>query len=373
MRTDSFNLSKSAQAKAREFILKNFGKEYIPAAPPKYKSKKGAQEAHEAIRPTNVEFSPEKIKEYLDPAQLRIYTLIYNRFLASQMSPKITEVTTVKLEGGDYIFTAESRKIKFPGYTILFKKGEENNNNEENNALPVLKEGEKVNLLELMLEQKFTQPPPRYTEGTLIRKLEEEGIGRPSTYAPIMSTIRDRDYIRSAKGELHPSELGTIVVELLVENFPTIFYEKFTSQMEQNLDEVEEGRKKWATIVKDFYKSFEPVLDKASSQMRNVKKEREVITDKKCPECEGTLIIREGRYGQFFACSNFPKCRYTRRMLKKVGIKCPNEDCTGEIVEIRNKRGRVFYGCSNYPKCKWSASSLPKEKNQEPEKAKKSL
>ncbi len=200
---------------------------------------------------------------------------------------------------------------------------------------------------------------PRYTEGTLIRKLEEEGIGRPSTYVPIMNTIKDRDYIRSVKGELYPTELGTAVVGLLVENFPSVFYEKFTSEMEQNLDEVEEGKRKWIDIVKDFYTSFEPVLNKASSQMKNLKKEREKPTGEKCPECEGDLILKEGRYGQFIACSNFPKCRYTKRMLKKVGMKCPSENCSGEIVEMRNKRGRVFYGCSNYPQCRWSASYLP--------------
>jgi len=365
MRTDSFNLSKSAQDKAREFILKNFGKEYLPSAPPKFKAKKGAQEAHEAIRPTNVGFSPDKIKEYLDPYQLRLYTLIYNRFLASQMAPKITEVTTLKLEGGDYVFVTESRKTKFDGYTVLFKKDEEENSNQATNILPVLKEQEKVNLLEVVLEQKFTQPPPRYSEGTLIRKLEEEGIGRPSTYAPIMNTIKDRDYIRSIKGELHPSELGTVVVELLIENFPTIFYEKFTSEMEQNLDEVEEGKMKWSDMVKDFYTSFEPLLEKASVDMKDIKKEREIITDEKCPECGGNLIIKEGRFGQFLACSNFPKCRYTKRMLKKVGIKCPNQGCGGEIVEMKNKRGRVFYGCSNYPQCRWIASYLPSEKTED--------
>lgn len=365
MRTDSFNLSKSAQEKAREFILKNFGKEYLPFAPPKFKAKKGAQEAHEAIRPTNVEFSPDKIKEYLDPFQLRLYTLIYNRFLASQMSPKITEVTTVKLEGGDYVFVTESRKTKFDGYTVLFKKDEEENGSEETNILPILKEQEKVNLLEVALEQKFTQPPPRYTEGTLIRKLEEEGIGRPSTYAPIMNTIKERDYIRSVKGELYPSELGTVVVELLIENFPTIFYEKFTSEMEQNLDEVEEGKRKWSDMVKDFYTSFEPILNKASVDMKDIKKEREIITDEKCPECDGNLIVKEGRFGQFLACSNFPKCRYTKRMLKKVGMKCPNQNCGGDIIEMKNKRGRVFYGCSNYPQCRWIASYLPSEKSED--------
>ncbi len=369
MRTDSFNLSKSAQEKAREFILKKFGKKYLPSAPPKYKAKKGAQEAHEAIRPTNVEFSPDKIKEYLDPYQLRLYTLIYNRFLASQMAPKITEVTILKLEGGDYVFVTESRKTKFDGYTVLFKKDEEENGSKETNVLPVLKEQEKVNLLEVVLEQKFTQPPPRYSEGTLIRKLEEEGIGRPSTYAPIMNTIKDRDYIRGIKGELHPSELGTVVVELLIENFPTIFYEKFTSEMEQNLDEVEEGKRKWSDMVKDFYISFEPLLKKASVDMKDIKKEREIITDEKCPECGGNLIIKEGRFGQFLACSNFPKCRYTKRMLKKVGIKCPNQNCGGEVVEMKNKRGRVFYGCSNYPQCRWIASYLPEQKTEDTAKA----
>lgn len=367
MRTDSFKISASAEAKAREFILQKFGQEYLPSAPPKFKAKKGAQEAHEAIRPTNVELSPEKVKEYLDPGQLRIYTLIYNRFLASQMTSKITEVTTVKLEGSDYIFSAESRKTKFLGYTVLFKKEEAENNNEDTNSLPILKEGEKVNLLELILEQKFTQPLPRYTEGTLIRKLEEEGIGRPSTYAPIMNTIKDRDYIRGVKGELHPTELGTVVVDLLVENFPSIFYEKFTSQMEQNLDEVEEGKRKWVDIVQDFYASFEPVLNKASAEMKDLKKEREKPTGEQCPECGGALMIKEGRYGQFIACPNFPKCRYTKRMLNKVGMKCPNNECPGEIIEIRNKRGRVFYGCSNYPNCRWISSYLPSSETQKPE------
>ena len=371
MRTDSFKISKIAQTKAREIILKEFGKDYLPDSPRNYSSRKGAQEAHEAIRPTYVDLSPEKVKQYLEPSQLKLYSLIYNRFLASQMTPKVTEVTTVDLEGGKYIFIAESRKTKFLGYTVLFKKKEENGEQEEDTkSLPDLKKGEEVNLIKLNLEQKFTQPPPRYTEGTLIRKLEEEGIGRPSTYAPIMNTIRDRDYIRGVKGILYPTELGTIVVDLLVENFPSIFYEKFTSEMEKSLDKVEEGKKEWSGLVKDFYESFESAVEKASVEMRNVKKEREKPTGEKCPECGGVLVVKEGRYGKFIACTNFPKCRYTKRMLNKVGMKCPNEGCSGEIVEMRNKRGRVFYGCSNYPKCKWAASSLPQEKTEDREQTK---
>lgn len=371
MRTDSFNISETAQKQAREFILRSFGNEYLPSSPPKYKARKGAQEAHEAIRPTDVELSPEKVKEYLDSMQLRLYTLIYNRFLASQMNPKIIEVTTVEVAGGDYVFAAESRKTNFLGYTVLTKKEEEDKDNddgEDTTRLPILKKGENVNLAELNLEQKFTKPPSRYTEGTLIKKLEEEGIGRPSTYAPIMNTIKDRDYIRGVKGELHPTELGTAVVDLLVENFPSIFYEKFTSQMEQNLDEVEEGKRKWVDIVQDFYTSFEPVLNKASLEMKDLKKEREKPTGEQCPECGGALMIKEGRYGQFIACPNFPKCRYTKRMLNKVGMKCPNNECSGgEIIEIRNKRGRVFYGCSNYPNCRWTSSYLPSGETPKPE------
>jgi DNA topoisomerase-1 len=366
MRTDSFRISAGAQKKARDVILKNFGKDYLTDSPRNYRSRKGAQEAHEAIRPTYIDLSPEKVKQYLEPSQLRLYSLIYNRFLASQMTAKITEVTTVDLEGGEYIFTAESRKTKFLGYAVLFKRKEENGEDKEDTvSLPVLEKGENVNLINLNLEQKFTQPPPRYTEGTLIRKLEEEGIGRPSTYAPIMNTIKDRDYIRGVKGSLHPTELGTVVVDLLVESFPSIFYEKFTSEMEENLDKVEEGKKEWSGLVKDFYESFEKVLDKASSNMKNVKREREKPTGEKCPKCGGDLILKEGRYGKFIACANFPKCRYTKRVLNKVGIKCPNEGCTGDVVEMRNRRGRVFYGCSNYPKCKWAASSLPSVKKNE--------
>lgn len=369
MRTDSFRISAAAQKKVREIILGKFGKNYLPSSPRRYKSRKGAQEAHEAIRPTYVDLSPDKVKQHLDSSQLKLYSLIYNRFLASQMAPKLTEVTTVILEGGDYVFTADSRKVKFLGYTVLFKKKDEEENGQDEKAfvLPDLKEGEKVNLKDLNLEQKFTQPPSRYTEGTLIRKLEEEGIGRPSTYAPIMNTIKDRDYMRSVKGSLYPTEIGTVVVELLVENFPSIFYEEFTSQMEQNLDKVEEGKKEWNKLVGSFYRTFEPALDKASENMRNVKKEREKPTGEKCPKCGAELVIKEGRYGKFIACPNFPKCRYTKRMLNKVGIKCPNEGCSGDIVEKRNRRGRVFYGCSNYPRCKWAASSLPSQKTEDME------
>ncbi|HIE43858.1 MAG TPA: type I DNA topoisomerase, partial [Candidatus Omnitrophica bacterium] len=293
MRTDSFRIATLAQKKARDYIGERFGEEYLPTSPPRYKSRKGAQEAHEAIRPTYVELAPEKVKEYLDQGQFKLYSLIYNRFLASQMARAIIEVRTVEVKGGDYIFAADERKTKFAGYQILFKREER----KDVPSLPLLREGEEVDLIELRLEQKFTQPPPRYTEGTLIRKLEEEGIGRPSTYAPIMNVIKDRDYVRSIKGQLHPTELGRIVVDLLVENFPSIFHAKFTSKIEKSLDEIEENKKRWRKIVEDFYESFEPALEKAFVEMKNIKKERERPTGEECPRCGGALIIKEGRYG----------------------------------------------------------------------------
>jgi len=356
MRTDSFRIAKEAEKKVRNFIKKNYGEEYVPATPPRFKKKKGAQEAHEAIRPTHMELTPDKIKKYLQPVQFKLYSLIYNRFVASQMSPAEIEATKVEVSGGDYIFTAESKKTLFPGYQVLFKK------EEKEVCLPALNEGENIDLLKINLEQKFTQPPPRYTEGTLIRKLEEEGIGRPSTYAPTMSVIQDRDYVRKEKGALHPTDLGKAVIGLLVENFPDLFQAQFTSKMESNLDAVEEGKEEWGKLIKDFYQEFSHSVDEAKDKMRNLKKEREKPTTEKCPQCQAFLIIKEGRYGEFISCSNFPKCRYARPIIKKMGLPCPKEDCSGEIIERRNKRGRVFYGCSNYPECKFTSSSLPADK-----------
>lgn len=415
MRTDSVRISKDAQADARKYIKDNFGKEYLPDRAIDYKNKKGIQDAHEAIRPTSVEYTPERIKEYVDRDTYNLYKLIWNRFVACQMSPAVMDTITVDITAGECLLRATGSTVKFAGFMKLYQEEREESEQAPDGTgeageavIPALTEGERLNLLSLAPAQHFTQPPSRYTEASLIKELEEKGIGRPSTYAAIIYTIQDREYVEKKESKFFPTELGVLVNDLLVEHFPELIDVKFTAQMEENLDEVEEGRCEWRDTVGEFYGPFDTHLEKAKKDMRNLKGE-ETPTDIKCekcgnnmiikwgklgyflacsgyPECKNTkefrrgeegkieivqqettsetcpvcsspMVIKSGRFGRFLACSNYPTCKTTKPIT--TGVKCPEPDCKGEITEKRSKRGKVFFSCTKYPACKFASWDKP--------------
>jgi len=420
IRTDSTRLAPSAVEAVREYIGSTYGKEYLPAKPNVYKKKKGkskTQDAHEAIRPTSMEYTPESLKGMLDAAQLKLYSLIWKRFVACQMAPAIMDQTRVEIHGGTYILTTSGSVMKFPGFTRVYEVGLDNvvkdndkdGGKEKSGLLPPLEKGEKTTLLEVLPSQHFTQPPPRFTEATLVKELEENGIGRPSTYATILSTIQDRGYVEKVEKKLHPTELGTLVNGLLVESFPEILDAEFTAHMEEELDMIEEGTLPWRELMTEFYGPFSKRLEKAKVEMKSVKEEvtaTDIIcdkcskpmvikwgrrgkflactgypeckstsdfttdesgavkvaentaeTDEKCPKCESPMVIKSGRFGRFLACSKYPECKST--LPYSTGVSCPEEGCEGTLVERRTKKGRTFYGCSKYPDCKHATWKLP--------------
>ncbi|MCD5390805.1 type I DNA topoisomerase [candidate division NPL-UPA2 bacterium] len=368
MRTDSIRVASEAQGEASTYIKEKFGSNFAPPTPPRYKSKKGAQEAHEAIRPTSIYREPERLKAFLTPEQYRLYKLIWTRFLASQMKPAVLKITTVDIEAGRFLLRATGLEIKFKGFMVVYVESQEDGGREKEerevekekeNILPALKEGEKLTLIKLLPEQHFTKPPPRFSEAILVKALEEEGIGRPSTYAPIIQVIQSRRYVEKIKGRFHSTELGRIVTELLVEHFPKVLDVKFTANMEQGLDEVEEGRVDWVKLLRDFYQPFMLTVVKAGREMKRVKR-KEKVTDEKCPQCDGVMVEKDGRYGRFLACRNFPKCKYTQPMT--TGVTCPEDRCDGQIVEHRTKKGRTFFSCNRFPDCKFSLWNKPVEK-----------
>ncbi|PIE33450.1 DNA topoisomerase I [candidate division KSB3 bacterium] len=477
MRTDSTRIANEALEETRAYITERFGKEYLPSKPNIYKTQKSAQEAHEAIRPTSVQRDPQSVKQYLERDEFRLYELIWKRLVASQMKPAVLDVTTIDVAAGDYLLRATGSVIKFPGFMKLYIEGIDAKNDQEaeqdeksqkkDTLLPLLKEGDALKLLELLPQQHFTQPPPRYTEASLVKELEKKGIGRPSTYAAIISTIVDRQYVTIAQRKLTPSELGMLITELLVENFPKILDVGFTANLEEQLDKIEEGQLDWTQSLHDFYQPFHQELERAAKEMRNIKKEREEMTDEQCekcgepmmikygrfgkflacsgfpkcrntrqldepsetgdgttdssehneanlpqetcekcgkpmvlkrgrfgtflacsgyPDCKNTkkiaqgkngektvkevietdeicekcgskLVIRDGRYGKFTACSNYPKCKYIKP--QRTGVKCPEKDCDGELIQRRGRNRRTFYSCSNYPTCKYTVQQKP--------------
>jgi DNA topoisomerase-1 len=455
MRTDSSRVSESALKEVRDLIRRDYGADYLPNHPIYYKSKKTAQEAHEAIRPTSVERTPERLKNDLEPDLWRLYSLIWNRFVASQMKPAIFDQTDVAITAGNVEFKAVGSIEKFKGFLAVYQESKpeetgEHKNGDEQSVLPELSEGESLQLKELMPAQHFTQPPPRYNEASLVKALEAKGIGRPSTYASILSTIQDREYVEKHSGKFHPSETGELVLELLVSSFQELFDYEYTARMEVSLDRIESGREPWKKAMRDFYDRFSKKLIVANTEMRNVKAEtietdeicdkcgnrmvikwgkfgrfmacsaypqcrntkeitkdgpveeqetsqsEEVVCEKcgrpmvlkrgrfgeflacsgypecrntkkivkssqesgvkpdipldeECPNCGKKLAVKHGRFGEFTACSNYPVCKYIK--LKSTGVSCPKENCNGEIVERKSRRGKVFYGCSNYPDC----------------------
>jgi DNA topoisomerase-1 len=359
MRTDSPRVAPEAISEAREYIGRNFGKDYLPEKPNYYKVKKLAQEAHEAVRPTFVSRHPESLKSFLTPEQFKLYALIYNRFVASQMKPAIYTVITVSIEAGKYQFSASGSSLSFSGFTAAYNGNSESEDDEKDktdkkNIIPLLAKGDFLELLRLLPSQHFTKPPGRYSDSSLIKALEEDGIGRPSTYAPIIYTLIMRDYVRRVKGYFNPTELGFKVCDLLVEYFPKIMDVGFTALMEEELDEIEEGRIDKLKVLKDFYGPFKVSLDFAQA---NVKKEV-IITDQVCDKCKKPMIVKWGRRGKFLSCSGFPECKNSKSITS--GIKCPEEGCGGELIERRSKRG-FFYGCSNFPKCRFTSRTLPEE------------
>ncbi len=362
MRTDSVQIAAEARAQAKGFIEKTFGKTFLPEVPRRYKSRSGAQEAHEAIRPTSVHRQPGEIKQFLTPDQLRLYTLIWNRFLASQMASARLEQTSVDLTAGRCGFRATGSRVLFPGFLQVMKEPEKEKEEKEveegktgSQLLPELTKGEQVKVLEITPSQHFTKPPPRYTEASLVKEMEELGIGRPSTYAPTIQTISTRGYVSRQGRSLAPAELGEIVTDLLLEHFPKVLDVQFTARMEKELDEVEEGKQAWASCVKEFYEPFARALETAAIQMKSVKREAEP-TGEKCPECGKEIVIKWGRNGRFFSCSGFPACRYARPMT--TGVKCPEPNCDGELIQRRSRRG-FFYGCSRFPNCRHISRQLP--------------
>ncbi|MGI6188648.1 MAG: type I DNA topoisomerase [Clostridiales bacterium] len=363
IRTDSIRVSQQAQNEALEYIKTKYGQQYAPDKPNQFRSRRSAQDAHEAIRPTSILREPETIKTSLKRDQYRLYRLIYERFLASQMTPAQYETVTIDIAGNEYIFRANGSRKIFPGHTVIYLEGTDNDSDEKYSEkdiqLPELSEGEKVDLKQLIPEQHFTQPPSRYTEASLVRALEEKGIGRPSTYAPTLSTIISRGYVIREKKYLVPTELGFIVNDLMTEYFPDIVDYKFTAEMEKHLDEVEENKKDWQEIVREFYIPFQDLLKQADEEISKIQV-REEVSDVICDKCGANMVIKMGRYGKFLACPNFPECRNTKPLVEKLDVHCPN--CGGTVVVRHTKKGRKFYGCENYPKCDFVSWDMPSEK-----------
>ena len=408
MRTDSTRMADEAISDLREVILNKYGKEYVPAKPNTYKVKKSAQEAHEAIRPTDFSIEPKPLKDVLEKDLYRLYELIWLRAVSSQMVPAVLDTTQFDIRAGNHTFRANGSVIKFMGCLKAYVEATDDESSKtgapSDKILPDLPKGEVLKLLKILPEQHFTQPPPRYTEALLVKALEEKGVGRPSTYASIISVIKDRDYVKTEERRLAPTELGVLVSDLLMENFPEIMTEEFTAHMEDQLDQIEDGKVEWVDTLKTFYKPFEKNLEEAEKKMRDIKSQVEE-TDEVCEKCDQPMIIKWGRFGKFMACSNYPDCKNTKEIGGKdegpdavkaegncdkcdsplvikvgrfgkfmacsaypdckftkpisTGVSCPETDCKGYISARRSKKGRTFYGCSEYPNCTFTSWDKP--------------
>ena len=410
MRTDSTRVSEEALKEVRNYIGQRFGAPFLPDKPIRYRSKKGAQEAHEAIRPTSIELRPERVVPSLDKDQRSLYQLIWDRFVASQMMPALFDQTTVEVEARNCVFTVTGSVQRFQGFMALYVEGEDEDKEDDGKkaGLPELQKGEHLTLLSLSPEQHFTQPPPRFSEATLVKELEERGIGRPSTYATILSTIQDKDYVRLEMGRFIPTELGLLVTDLLVESFPHILDVAFTARMEDKLDKIEEERVGWVRVLRQFYGPFSKSVERAKMTMRDVKRGGETTdilcdvcgnpmvikwgkmgqflacsaypqckntkdfsrdgegrvvietheeTEQRCYRCGHPMVVKNGKFGKFLACSEYPRCQATKPLT--LGIPCPSDGCGGELVEKRTRKGRVFYGCSNFPRCQFATWGRP--------------
>ncbi|HEX7065281.1 MAG TPA: type I DNA topoisomerase [Bacillales bacterium] len=357
MRTDSTRISETARQEAREFITDEYGEKYTRKAKQSQKKNQNAQDAHEGIRPTSVLREPKEMKKFLSRDQHRLYKLIWERFVASQMAPAVMDTVRADLVNEGVTFRANGSKVKFQGFMKVYIEGNDDNKKEENKFLPELEEGKTVAKEKLEPNQHFTQPPPRYTEARLVRTLEELGIGRPSTYAPTLDTIQRRNYVQLDGRNFVPTELGEIVLELIVDFFPEVLNVEFTAKMENELDEIEEGKENWVGIIDEFYRDFEKRLQHAEKEMKEVEI-RDEPAGVECEKCGSEMVYKMGRYGKFMACSNFPDCRNTKPILKKIGVDCPK--CgKGEVVERRSKKRRIFYGCDRYPDCDFVSWDKP--------------
>ncbi len=365
MRTDSTQLAESAVQEVRRFIDERYGRQSVPESPRVYRTKsKLAQEAHEAIRPTSAYREPQRLRGHLTPDQAKLYDLIWKRFVASQMASAVYEVTTVdvsangKAKGSDYLFRAAGSRVVFPGFLALYREGRDDEGLDEDaqKPLPDVEKAEELTLIKLVSDQHFTQPPARFSEATLVKALEERGIGRPSTYAPILSTIQERGYVERVEKRLRPTELGRLVNDLLVDNFGSVVDVDFTANMEEKLDEVASGERLWPPVIEEFYLPFRESLDRAGESIERVKIEPEP-TDEVCEKCGRPMVIRMGRFGKFMGCSGFPECRNAKPILKKIGVACP--ECGADIVERQTRQRRTFYGCSRYPECNWTSWQRP--------------
>ncbi|KZE49803.1 type I DNA topoisomerase [Rossellomorea marisflavi] len=360
MRTDSTRISEVAQKEAGEYIVGKYGEEFLKTSPRKEKKQQKAQDAHEAIRPTSTLRDPSSVKEFLSRDQHRLYKLIWERFVSSEMAPAVMDTMSVDLVNGGVFFRATGSNVKFPGFMKVYVEGSDDQKEEKDNILPALKEGDKVTSEAIDPNQHFTQPPPRYTEARLVKTLEELGIGRPSTYAPTLDTIQRRGYVSLDNKRFIPTELGEIVLELVREFFPDIIDVEFTANMEKSLDDIEEGNEKWEKIIEHFYKDFEKHLEIAENEMEKVEI-RDEPAGEDCEECGHPMVFKMGRYGKFMACSNFPDCRNTKPIVKEIGVKCPKCE-KGNIIERKSKKKRIFYGCDQYPECDFLSWDKPIER-----------
>lgn len=357
MRTDSLRISDVAKEEAAQYILNRFGEKFLPAKPRVFKTKSNAQDGHEAIRPSMPSLSPEDVKASLTSDQFKLYNLIWSRFMASQMSDCIQKTTQAEISAKEYIFKASGYYVDFEGFTTLYVESKDTEE-EKSTQLPPLEKDMPVKCKELKKNQHFTQPPARYTEASLIKALEEYGIGRPSTYAATITTITSREYVKREAKTLYPTELGEVMTNLLKERFPKIVNYKFTAQMEEKLDEVEHGQEEWVELLDEFYSDFDKTLKKAKEEMEGVKLQlKEDQTDIICDKCGRQMVVKVGRYGKFIACPGYPECKNVLKFVEKTGVKCPK--CNGDVIVKHTKKKRVFYGCSNYPECDFVSWNEP--------------
>ena len=372
MRTDSTTVAAQALREAASYIKSKFGDKYVPAKPRLYSKKvKGAQEAHEAIRPTSIMRVPETVRGHLNNEQARLYDLIWKRMVASQMNDALFDSTAVRISatgtgsGAEYEFRANGSVMKFPGFRALYMEDRDEeavSDAASNESLPHLEEAEQLDCVKLTLEQRFTQPPPRFTEASLVKALEEQGIGRPSTYAPTLATLMDRDYLRKEHGLFVPTKLGIAVTGLLTQHFPNIMDVGFTARIEGELDEIATGSRKWTPVLKEFYSPFDEAVKRAINEAERVPRDQiDEETDEVCEKCERPMVIKSGRFGRFLSCIGFPECKNSQPLLERVGVECP--DCGSDLVQRRNRKGKsrnkTFYGCSNYPTCTFAVNQRP--------------
>lgn len=356
MRTDSLRLSDEALMAAKNYIIEHYGKEYYHGSFRVYKTKSGAQDAHEAIRPTNIELSPDRVRKDLTPEQYRLYRLIWGRFTACQMANSVYDNVVVDVESNDYIFRANYSEMKFPGYTAVYEESKDEETEELRSKLPSLEEGERVYLEKMLPEQQFTQPPARYTEATLIRAMEEKGIGRPSTYAPTISTITSHEYVVKDGKYLKPTNLGEVVTELMMERFPDIVDLKFTNHMEEELDDVESGKRYWKELIREFYGDFSTELEEAEKALEGVRiKVPDELSDEYCDVCGRQMVVKSGRFGRFLACPAYPECSFTKPLVIEMPGRCPA--CGSRILKRTSKKGNTYYACERGAECPWRGTA----------------